>query len=72
MICQKVQADCFCEIKKTIQISKNTVLACANGQESICEFNANTKHWLTLVEEEAIVHLSKRRLLFSSQLMLRS
>ena len=57
-ICREVQADCFRETKKTIQISKTTVLAHANGWESIREFNANTKRWLTPVEEEAVVQFT--------------
>lgn len=54
-ICREVEAECFAETTKSIKLSKSTVFERSMGRESIGEFNANTKRWLTPAEEEAVV-----------------
>ena len=57
-ICREVEAECFHETRKQIKLSKTTFLARFNGRESICDFNAHTKRWLTPSEEDAVVEFT--------------
>ncbi|KAI8973977.1 hypothetical protein BD414DRAFT_377446, partial [Trametes punicea] len=53
-ICHEVEKECFKKTKKSIILPKSTVLARANGRQSIKSFNER-KAWLTPGEEEVVV-----------------
>ncbi|RPD67635.1 hypothetical protein L226DRAFT_445447, partial [Lentinus tigrinus ALCF2SS1-7] len=53
-ICQEVQEECFSKTQKHVKLACNTVLARANGRQSIRTFNTE-KRWLSVAEEDAVV-----------------
>ncbi|KAJ8474688.1 hypothetical protein ONZ51_g7033 [Trametes cubensis] len=53
-IIREVEKECLERTKKRVRLSKTTVIARANGRESIQQFNAS-KAWLSSGEEDTVV-----------------
>ncbi|KAI0362946.1 hypothetical protein BV20DRAFT_959299, partial [Pilatotrama ljubarskyi] len=53
-ICREVEKECYENTKKLINLSKSTVLARTNRQQSMKSFN-ESKAWLTPSEENVVV-----------------